>query len=166
MPKPKSKKNTQGTETKRVMEFKNPMEEYGKILKMLGSGQVKAVLVDGKEVFAHIAGRFKRRGRRRIWMNTGDVVILSSRAFQDSVYDICHLYKSEEVNSLLKADEIPPFFAETNAVNDTGDVIDFEEGVSVNTSKHYTQNYNEIGIDFGSESSDTEQNIDEFGNFI
>ena len=39
----------------------------------------------------------------------------------------------------------------------------FAKGLdNANTVNHFRK----IGIDFGSESSDTEQNIDEFGNFI
>lgn len=169
MPKPKGKKNNHtSTETKRKLELKGPMEEYGKIMKMLGSGQVRVVLTDSREVFGRIAGRFKRRGRRRVWMNPGDIILLSYRSFQDKVYDVVHLYKSDEVKNLLKQDEIPPFFAEATATKEVQDVIEFDGDDSEKPTKDATWNNGNVDMEYDSdESSEYEtQVVDEFGNTI
>lgn len=167
MPKPKGKKNKNiSTETKRPLEIKGPMEEYGKIMKMLGSGQVRIILSDSREIFGRIAGRFKRRGRRRVWMNPGDIVLLSYRSFQDTVYDVVYLYNPDEVKTLINKDEIPPFFAEVTATKDVQDVIDFDDSVS--EQPHMTL-YNDQDMEYKSDDSSIEYNtedVDEFGNIL
>lgn len=167
MPESKGKKkNIKNPENvvKRLLEFKGPMEEYGKVTKMLGSGQVKAILTDAREVFGRIAGSLKRKGRKRTWINVGDTILLSHRSFQESVYDVIHRYDSDEVRTLIKEQEIPPFFAEANATGEVQDGIDFDDiGEDSVVSQRWVD---ENMIDKESDESDFEGEKDELGNRI
>ena len=111
--------------TKRQIIYKQDMEEYAQITKMLGDRRVTVMFPDKNEFIAIIPGRF----RKRCWMKVGDIVIVSRREFQETKMDILHKYNDDEVKVLLKEYEIPPFFSE--AVASDGDIenaINFEEG--------------------------------------
>jgi len=99
---------------KRTLEIKGDLEEYAKISKMLGDRRVMSVLPDSTEVICVIPGRF----RKRCWMTLGDVILISSREFQDGRYDVLHKYKTEEIRHLEKMGEIPKFFLDSLATCD------------------------------------------------
>lgn len=112
MPKKKGKKNAKtkgiGVE-KRILEYAGDMQEYAKIIKSLGDRKVNLLLTDNSEIMGLIPGRF----RKRVWMLSGDVVIIARREFQDSKVDILHKYNNEEIRLLHKKGEIPDFFIDT-----------------------------------------------------
>jgi translation initiation factor 1A len=95
--------------TKRTMIYKQDMEEYAQIIRMLGDRRVTVMFPNKEEFIAMIPGRF----RKRCWMKVGDVVVVSRRDFQDSKMDILHKYTDDEVKILSKEYEIPPFFLDT-----------------------------------------------------
>jgi len=95
--------------TKRTMIYKQDMEEYAQIIRMLGDRRVTVMFPNKEEFIAMIPGRF----RKRCWMKVGDVVVVSRRDFQDSKMDILHKYTDDEVKILAKEYEIPPFFLDT-----------------------------------------------------
>ena len=122
----KSGKNKVGTDepTKRTLIYKQDMEEYAQITKMLGDRRVTVMFPDKTEFIAIIPGRF----RKRCWMKVGDIVIVSRREFQETKMDILHKYNDDEVKVLIKEYEIPPFFSEAIATNgNIENVINFEE---------------------------------------
>ena len=117
-------KGSSSQPTKRQIIYKQGMEEYAQITKMLGDRRVTVMFADKNEFIAIIPGRF----RKRCWMKVGDIVIVSRREFQETKMDILHKYNDDEVKLLLKEYEIPPFFSE--AVASDGDIenaINFEE---------------------------------------
>lgn len=114
MPKKKGKKNakTKGTDIeKRSLEYAGDMQEYAKIIKSLGDRKVNLLLTDNTEIMGLIPGRF----RKRVWMLSGDIVIIARREFQDGKVDILHKYNNEEVRLLHKKGEIPDFFIDTQS---------------------------------------------------
>ena len=123
----KSGKNKGGSSepTKRALIYKQDMEEYSQITKMLGARRVTVMFPDKTEFIAIIPGRF----RKRCWMKVGDIVIVSRREFQETKMDILHKYNDDEVKVLLKEYEIPPFFSEAVATDggDIDNVVNFEE---------------------------------------
>lgn len=46
-------------------------------------------------------------GRPQVWMNVGDVILLSLREFQDAKGDIILKYTADEARSLKSLGEIP-----------------------------------------------------------
>lgn len=75
---------------------------YGRVEKMLGDCRVECLCSDGMHRIAHIRGKF----RKRIWISTGDIVLLSLREFQDEKADVIHKYTSDEASSLTQLNEI------------------------------------------------------------
>tara|TARA_B110000211_G_C14014051_1_gene524546 strand:+ start:607 stop:1020 length:414 start_codon:yes stop_codon:yes gene_type:complete len=119
----KNKKKSNQEVKKRVIQIKKEMEDYGKIIKMLGDRRVMLVLPDTTQVIGIIPGRF----RRRCWMRVEDIVLVSIRDFQKDKVDIIHKFNSSETRELTKILEIPPFFLDntisatsTNITDDIG----------------------------------------------
>ena len=133
--KPSSDNNV--SESKQII-YKDDMQQYGKITKLLGDRRVMMVAPDTTELQGHIQGKF----RKRVWFSVGDVVLFSRRDFQDSKVDIIHKYSEADVKKLIKELEIPPNFTDES----------FGEG-NTNT------NESELGIDID-DAIDEEDEID------
>ena len=136
MPKKGGKKNNNSNTEKRALLYKDDMQEYAKMTKMLGDRRIMVMLPDKTEVMAIIPGKF----RKRCWMKISDTLIVSRRDFQESKWDVCYKYNEDEVRLLIKKDEIPSFFADncndsSSVTNDT--VIEFiaEDNNNNNTSE-------------------------------
>jgi translation initiation factor 1A len=123
MPKKGGKKNNSSNTEKRTLLYKDDMQEYAKMTKMLGDRRIMVMLPDKTEVMAIIPGKF----RKRCWMKNGDTLIVSRRDFQESKWDVCYKYNEDEVRLLIKKDEIPSFFVDncndSSVTNET--VIEF-----------------------------------------
>lgn len=109
--KKKNNKNNGNNIEKRQLLYKDDMQEYAKMTKMLGDRRIMVMLPDKTEVMAIIPGKFKKR----CWMKAGDTLIVSRRDFQESKWDVCYKYNEDEVRLLIKKDEIPPFFADNSS---------------------------------------------------
>lgn len=125
MPKNKNSKNAKNksssTPQKRVMIFKDDMQEYGQMIKALGDRRVTVMLTDKTEIMAIIPGRF----RKRCWFKAGDIIIVARRDFQQDKFDVIHKYTEDEVKILLRQYEIPEFFKDSSVQEET--VFEFEE---------------------------------------
>ncbi|KAF7456522.1 putative translation initiation factor eIF-1A [Cryptosporidium felis] len=110
---------------KRELVFKEEGQEYGQVQRMLGNGRLDAYCFDGQKRLCHIRGKM----RKKVWVNPGDIVLVSLRDFQDSKGDIILKYTPDEARALKSKGEIP----ETTKINET-DI--FEDG------------YDEVGIEF------------------
>lgn len=110
--------------TKRTLEFKDNMQEYAKIIKMLGDRKVTLMLPDQSEILGVIPGRF----RKRCWMTAGDVVLISYRSFETTKVDIVYKYNQDEVGKLVKLEEIPMSFIEEKDTENEEVLFMEEEG--------------------------------------
>lgn len=106
----KNSKNKLVTKAKRALIFKEDMEEYAQVTKMLGDLRVIVLLPNKTEVKSTIPGSFKKK---RCFINIGDIVLVSKRTFEDK-FDICYRYNDDEVKKLAQYFEIPNFFLEFN----------------------------------------------------
>lgn len=88
---------------KRELEFKDEDQEYAQVTKMLGNGRLEAQCFDEVIRMCHIRGTF----RKRVWINVGDVILLSLREYQDDKADVIHKYTPEEARILKAYGEIP-----------------------------------------------------------
>lgn len=77
--------------------------EYAQITKMLGNGRVDASCFDGVRRIAHIRGKM----RKRVWINQGDIVLVSLREFQDEQADVIVKYSPDEARALKQQGELP-----------------------------------------------------------
>ena len=125
-------------EEKRELVFKEDGQEYAQVVKMLGSGRVEAMCFDGVKRICQIRGKM----RKKIWINTGDIILVSLREFQDIKADVLLKYYPEEARNLKTYGELPEYAKINENVGIPG-----EEGSD-----------DELGVEFGdvSEESDIE----------
>ena len=77
----KNRKKTKATQDRerRELQFKEDGQEYGQVLRLLGSGRVEVQCVDGKKRTCTIRGSM----RNRVWIHAGDIVLIGLREFGD-----------------------------------------------------------------------------------
>lgn len=68
--------------------FKEEGQEYAQVVKMLGNGRLEAQCFDGARRLAHIRGKL----RKKVWINQGDIILLSLRDYQDEKGDVIMKY--------------------------------------------------------------------------
>lgn len=88
-----------------------PFSEYAQVLKMLGNGRLEALCFDGSKRLAHIRGKL----RKKVWINQGDIILLSLRDYQDEKGDVILKYSADEARSLKAYGELP----ESAKINET-----------------------------------------------
>ena len=91
------------TGEKRELLYKEEGQEYAQILALLGNGRVSANCFDGVKRMATIRGKL----RNRVWINAGDIILVSLREFGDEKADVIHKYYPEEAFELQDLGEIP-----------------------------------------------------------
>jgi translation initiation factor 1A len=70
---------------------------------MLGNGRLEAQCFDGVKRLAHIRGKM----RKKVWINQGDIILLSLREYQDDKADVIQKYTPEEARQLKSYGELP-----------------------------------------------------------
>ena len=125
----KTKKQKKVTDSKEdrplVLKDIEQMQEYAQILKAFGNGRFEANCFDGKVRLSHARGNLKKK---KMFVKSGDVVLLSLREFEDNKCDILYIFNVKEIKELKKMGEIPKTVSEdilAKEVEDDG--IDFEE---------------------------------------
>jgi translation initiation factor 1A len=98
----KGKKRDEG-ENRRELVFKEDGQEYAQVQKMLGDGRAALSCFDGVARTGLIRGTM----RRRVWINTGDIILVGLREFQQDKADIIHKYTADEARSLQSYGELP-----------------------------------------------------------
>lgn len=93
------------------MTFKEEGQEYAQVIKMLGNGRLEAMCFDGNKRLAHIRGKL----RKKVWINQGDIILLSLRDYQDEKGDVILKYTADEARSLKAYGELP----ESAKINET-----------------------------------------------
>src|SRR4051794_13068737 len=78
---------------------------------MLGNGRLEALCFDGTRRLAHIRGKL----RKKVWINQGDIILLSLRDYQDEKGDVILKYNADEARSLKAYGELP----ESAKINET-----------------------------------------------
>ena len=61
---------------------------------MLGNGRLEAQCFDGARRLAHIRGKL----RKKVWINQGDIILLSLRDYQDEKGDVIMKYSGKQHN--------------------------------------------------------------------
>jgi translation initiation factor 1A len=115
----KGKKRDEG-ETRRELIFKEDGQEYAQVLRMLGDGRVALQCFDNLARTGLIRGTM----RRRVWINTGDIVLIGLREFQPDKADVIHKYSTEEARSLQSYGELP----ENARINQTAVDMAMDDG--------------------------------------
>ena len=109
----------------------NESSEYAQVVKMLGNGRLEALCFDGEKRLAHIRGKL----RKKVWINQGDIILLSLRDYQDEKGDVILKYSADEARSLKAYGELP-------------------ETAKINETDTYGGEQEEMGLEFGEDDSD------------
>merc|ERR1719350_1031898 len=109
-----------GNKAKRAKDagFREDGQEYGQVQRMLGNCRCEVGCCDGVKRLCHIRGKM----RKKVWVNQGDIVLVSLRDFQDEKGDIIVKYTSDEARQLRTFKELP----ENVKINET-DLMDRED---------------------------------------
>jgi len=99
----KRKKGKKMIETERELQYKTEMQEYGQITRLLGDSRLEVQCVDGVKRVGHIRGKIKKK----VWMTTGDVVLVALREFEKEKCDVLLKYSEDEVRKLKNIKAIP-----------------------------------------------------------
>lgn len=70
---------------------------------MLGNGRLEALCFDGTKRLGNIRGKL----RKKVWINQGDIILLSLREYQDDKGDVILKYTADEARSLKAYGELP-----------------------------------------------------------
>jgi translation initiation factor 1A len=65
---------------------------------MLGNGRLEAQCFDGARRLAHIRGKL----RKKVWINQGDIILLSLRDYQDEKGDVIMKYSGKSKPTALQ----------------------------------------------------------------
>ena len=101
----KTRKRAKGIDVgnKRELLFKEEGQEYAQVLRMLGNGRLEAFCFDGVKRMCTIRGKLKNR----VWINTGDVILVGLRDFGEDKGDVIGKYNENEAYELQELGEIP-----------------------------------------------------------
>ena len=94
---------------KRELLFKEEGQDYGQVTRMLGNGRVECNCMDGQKRQCSIRGKL----RNRVWINPGDLLLISLRDIGE-VADVIHKFYPEEGYELQELGEI----ADTWTINE------------------------------------------------
>lgn len=106
---------------------------------MLGNGRLEALCFDGTKRLAHIRGKL----RKKVWINQGDIILLSLRDYQDEKGDVILKYNADEARSLKAYGELP----ETAKINETDTYGGEDEGGFEFGEDEEDESGNELDID-------------------
>ena len=143
----KSKKNKKFIpETKvRDIEFKENLQEYAKVLTLLGDRRMTLMLPDRSNILGHVRDALKRK---RVRVGVDDVVLVSRRDFQPDKVDIIHKYAPDEIKNLIQYGEVPEWFAKTAAmIADPTETIQDDLGFTFSREDDEKTGEDEINFD-------------------
>jgi translation initiation factor 1A len=157
----KFRRGKNSNETKRPLLLRDDEQNqcYGYIIKTLGNGRFDVNCYENTNGNFVIKSRnclVRGSMRKRIWINMGDIVLVSIRDFQDSKADIMYKYEDYEVIDLVRLNEIPNI-GDLNIV----DNFEFNNLENSNENSMNTTSYSDVyNIDMNNddESEDDEIN--------
>jgi translation initiation factor 1A len=102
---PGAKKKNPKAKDKVAAEFitRGEGQEYAQAGRMLGNGRLEAICFDGETRLAHIRGKMLKR----VWVSTGDIILVALRDFQEDKVDVIHKYSQDQAKRLKNMGEIP-----------------------------------------------------------
>jgi translation initiation factor 1A len=85
------------------IQFNYLLTAYAQVIKMLGNGRLEAMCFDNVKRLCHIRGKL----RKKVWINTSDIILIGLRDFQDEKADVILKYTPDEARTLKNKGEIP-----------------------------------------------------------
>jgi translation initiation factor 1A len=135
-------------------------ELYAYVIKLLGNCRVLVLCDDGNEAIGVIRGSM-RRFNKRVLIETGDIIAVSKRDFQDNKVDIVHKYNTEQCKNLINEKELSYTLINAynkiniNTINSTNDAnIIFDDTCEKDSKKKEDEDYNNSIFVFNSEDEE------------
>ncbi|KAM3172244.1 hypothetical protein ACTXT7_014956 [Hymenolepis weldensis] len=88
---------------KRDLIYRDEGQQYAKVERLLGNGRLVAYCFDDVRRLCHIRGKL----RKKVWINSGDIILVSLRDYQDQKADVILKYLNDEARQLRACGEIP-----------------------------------------------------------
>lgn len=85
-------------------------QEYAQVVKLLGNARLEAKCFKKKNNEFTSKTRIcliRGKMRKRIWINSNDLILVSLREYDDEKGDVIHKYEENEIKKLVKKGEIP-----------------------------------------------------------
>lgn len=109
-----------------LIEKDGPSQEYAQVIKLLGNGRLEAKCFKKNfknEKFVDFSSKNRIcliRGsmRKRIWIASNDLVLISLREFDDDKGDVIHKYEENEAKKLMRRGEIPNIVLNTHVTEE------------------------------------------------
>ena len=142
-------------------------ELYAYVIKLLGNCRVLVLCDDGNEAIGVIRGSM-RRFNKRVLIETGDIIAVSKRDFQDNKVDIVHKYNAEQCKILINDKELSYTLinaynkVNNNIINNANDAnIIFEDTCEKDCKKKKEgEDYSNSIFVFNSEDEDDNEDND------
>lgn len=100
------KKQKKNPLKERELIFREQEQAYARVIRQLGDGRFECQILNTDKQ-KNLIGKICGSMRRRVWINDGDIILVSSRDFDSTSCDIIHKYTPEEASSLKAYGEIP-----------------------------------------------------------
>lgn len=121
----KNKKKRSPTNKELIKKDENEYEDYAYVKQKLGNGRFLVFCNDGKERMGIISGKM----RKRTWIDLNTFVLIAKWDFQDEKCNIIHKYEDNDIQKLLKLNEITSHFvnltSQSEFVNSDDDIFDY-----------------------------------------
>ena len=142
---------------------KGDEQMYAYIETVLGNCRFNVKCIDNKIRLAHVRGKL----RKRSWCNQGDIVLISTRDFQDNKCDIIQKYNPDEVTVLIQYNEISQSFGKIDKsyIYDTECKLDQNQIKSNQNDNIQFSNNNEINNQSNNEINNQSNNYLNFDSF-
>jgi len=116
-----------GEEVDSAIPFKNDMQEYAQVTKLLGNMNILARIFgsNNTEKLCVIPGKFKKK----VWINKDDIILVSIRSFQEEKCDVIYKYSPNEARKLIKLGEI--IADESIIVNDNDQETPIDDNIEI-----------------------------------
>nr|CDS27722.1 translation initiation factor eIF 1A [Hymenolepis microstoma] len=113
---------------KRDLIYRDEGQQYAKVERLLGNGRLEAYCFDGVKRLCHIRGKM----RKKVWINSGDIILVSLRDYQDQKADVILKYLNDEARQLKACGEIP----DTVHLDENND-IEFDANAQMPADEEY-----------------------------
>ena len=129
------KKQKKSPVKERELIFREDDQAYARIIKQLGDGRFECQIFNSNSD-TNVIGKICGSMRKRVWIQIGNIVLISGRSFDSSNCDIIHKYTDEEAQNLKDYKEIP------SNINLMATSIELTEG------KHESNDFNKLDLAF------------------
>uniref|UniRef100_A0A914I3X8 Eukaryotic translation initiation factor 4C n=1 Tax=Globodera rostochiensis TaxID=31243 RepID=A0A914I3X8_GLORO len=151
-------KNENDVMKRELIEKDGDDQAYAQVTKMLGNGRLTAFCFDGKVRLCHIRGKL----RKKVWINSGDIILIGLRGYQDDKADVILKYTPDEARILKNSGQLP----ESTKLNEgeeqnEGEVEFADSGDRYDEDEVAAQDRNFSLSESSSENSDEEEEDDD-----